>query len=142
MAVLVFSLSKSRVTSPKHARRCVAAAVSRISAKKRAGLTWVLMYVLLFFDLSSSPIFCIRTGYHCSQSEARPHYTVRGFGKHGFAQKTIHIFSIRRSIVFLNGGKVWKFGRRRMNFCAQCEVLKYVFTVLSYDGDIGSRLNS
>ena len=49
MTLLVFSSSKSRVTATKHARRCVAAAVSRISTTEKAGLTWVLMYALLFF---------------------------------------------------------------------------------------------
>src|ERR1700678_825336 len=110
MVIFVFSPSKPRITAPKHARRCVAAAISGISTEEKAGLVWVLMYVFFSFCFSLLLISCVRTGYHSSPSEARLHYTVRGFDEHGFAHKTIHVFSIRRSIVFPNGGKVWKLG--------------------------------
>ena len=49
MAILVLSSSKRRIATPKHARRCVVAAISRILANEKGGLRWVLMYVPLFF---------------------------------------------------------------------------------------------
>ena len=125
MAILVFSSSKPRVTAPERAHRCIIAAISRISANEKAGLRWVLLYVpslLPFFF--SSPILFVRTGYHKSQSEPQFHYTVRGFGKDGFAVKTIHVYSVTRSKVFRNGGTVWKLGGRRLDFQKECENLK------------------
>lgn len=122
MVFFVFSLSKPFITNLKHARRCVAQAVSRMSTDEKTGLFWVLMYIF-FFYFSLSLIFCIRTGYHRSRSEAQLHYTVRGFDHNGFAHKTIHVFSNRHSVVFPNGGKVWKSGCRAIRFQAECEVL-------------------
>jgi len=46
MAILVLSSSLRRIAAPKHARRCVIAAISRIPAKDQTGLSWVLMYTL------------------------------------------------------------------------------------------------
>lgn len=106
MAVLVFSSSKRRIADLKHARHCVIAAISRIPAKQKVGLRWVLM-----------------TGHHSSRSEKSLHYTVRGFARGGFAHKAIHVFSRRRSDVFPNGGKKWMPGRRRLNFNVECERL-------------------
>ena len=77
-------------------------------------------------------------GYHYSRSEAQFHYTVQGFGKNRFAQKTIHIFSIRCSIIFPNGSKVWRSGHRHIKFWAECEVLEWVSAVLPYACDLGS----
>src|SRR5271169_2770087 len=120
MNILVFSSSKCRIAAPKHACRCVIAAISRIPANEKAGLRWVLMYVPFFLLSFSLLISCHRTGYHTSRSEALFHYMVRGFSKGGFAHKTIHVFSRRRSDVFPNGGKKWMPGRRRLNFKAKC----------------------
>jgi hypothetical protein len=50
MAILVLSSSKRRIAAPKHARHCVVAAISRISANEQAGLRRVLMYVLVFLS--------------------------------------------------------------------------------------------
>jgi hypothetical protein len=47
MAILVLLSSKRRIRAPKHARRCVIEAISRIPADEKAGLSWVLMYALL-----------------------------------------------------------------------------------------------
>jgi len=80
-------------------------------------------FVAPFFFLSS-PILFVRTGYHKSQSESLFRYTVRGFGKDGFAVKTIHVYSVTRSKVFRNGGTVWKLGGRRLDFQKECENLK------------------
>jgi len=44
------SSSKPRVVAPKHAHCCVTLAISRVPAKKKAGLSRVLMYVLLLLS--------------------------------------------------------------------------------------------
>ena len=80
--------------------------------------------VCFFLDHSSLLISCIKMGYHFSLSEMQPHYTVRGFDRHGFAHITVHIFSLRHSVVFSNGSNVWKSGYRAMNLQAECEVLR------------------
>jgi hypothetical protein len=109
--------------APKHARRCFAAAILGISTEEKVRLVWVLMYVFFSFCFSLLLISCVRTEYHSSPSEAQLHYTVQGFDKHGFAHKTIHVFLIQHSIVFPNGGKVWKLGCRAIQFQAEYEVL-------------------
>ena len=74
--------------------------------------------------LSLSLISYHRTGYHSSRSEKLLHYTIRGFGKDGYAVKTIHVFSITRSKIFSNGGRIWKSGSRRIQFRSECSMLK------------------
>ena len=97
---------------------------------EKAGLVWVLMYIFSFLFLSFFVTDCIRTGLHCSKSEAQSHYTLQGFDKDGFAHKTIHIFSIRHSMVFPNGGKVWKSGCCAIQLRAECEVLWWVHCLI------------
>ena len=48
MAILVFSSTKPSITAPQRAHRCIVAAISRISANKKTGLRWVLLYVPSF----------------------------------------------------------------------------------------------
>ena len=50
MAILVLSSSKRRIAALKHARHCVIAAISRIPAKDKASLSWVLVYIFLFLS--------------------------------------------------------------------------------------------
>ena len=126
MVILVYSSSKPHVTSPKHACHCVTTAILRISTEEKAGLVWVLMYVFPFLFLSFFMANCVRTGLHSSKSETWPHYTLRGFDKDGYAHKTLHIFSIKHSMVFPNGGRIWKLGCCAIQFWAECEVLWWV----------------
>ena len=121
MAVIVFSPSKASIVDPQH---YVANLVLRLSREEWAGLTWVLMYIFLFlFYLCSSLISFARTGFHTSVSKLHMHYTIQGFTNNGFTYWTIHMFSIRRSVVFANSGKVWKFGAHAMDFGRECELL-------------------
>jgi hypothetical protein len=83
-----------------------------------------------FCYLCLLPICCSRTGFHCSTSERNPHYTVQGFDHNGFAQRTLHIFSWRRSILFSNGGTTWKVGGWAMDIRARCESLLWVSLLL------------
>ena len=78
-------------------------------------------HVRALVDFIIALILFIRTEHHTSQNYAAFHYTVRGFSKDGFAYKTIYIFSRRRRDVYLNGGKRWKIGHRRLIFHAECE---------------------
>ena len=109
MVFLVYSTSKPCIANLRHTCRCVAGAILRMSMEEKARLVWILMYVFPFFFCFSSLLTSrIRTGYHTSPSEAVPHYTVQGFDMNGYAHKTIHVFSIRHSILFSNSSKVWK----------------------------------
>ena len=76
-------------------------------------------YWCVFFFFFSLPLWltsCIRMGYHWSTSEAVPHYMVWGFDTNNYTEKTVHIFSIGCSVLFSNGGKVWKPGCRSIRF--------------------------
>ena len=124
MVVLVYSPSKPHIMAPKHTRCCIATAISRILTEEKAGLVWVLMYVFSFLFLSFFMADCVRTGLHSSKSEARPHYTLQGFDKDRYAHKTLHIFSIKHSVVFPNGSRIRKLGCCAIQFRAECEVLQ------------------
>ena len=126
MVVLVYSPSKPHITAPKHTCHCVATAILRISMEEKGGLVWVLMCVFSFLFLSFFMADCIRTGLHSSKREAQPHYTLQGSDKDRYAHKMLHIFSIKHSVVFLNGSRIWKLGCRAIQFRAECEVLRWV----------------
>ena len=100
MVSLVYSPSKPHIADLRHARCCVAGAISRMSMEEKDGLVWILMYVFLFFSFSLLLTSCIRTGYHLGASEAAPHYMVQGFDMNGHTEKTIHIFSIGVAFCF------------------------------------------
>ena len=68
-----------------------------------------------------------RGGNHNNKWMWSHHYTLHGFKDNSFAYQTIHAFSSKRSMVFGNGGKVWKEGGHHLDVEHKCEILWCVF---------------
>ena len=129
MAMLVLSSSKNHIVALKHTCCCVIAAILRILAINKAGLTFVLMYISLFISsflvadflpqdsLPLEPKWNLATLY-CPRVQ-----------QHRYAFKMIHVFSIRCSKTFLNGGRIWKSGGCCIQFSSRCLMLKWVSRV-------------
>ena len=106
--LLLFSLHWRQV-SQTHNMHLVVSQTQFQDYPERNRLASLGFYFLFLFHLCSSLISFARTGFQTSISEPHAHYTIQGFTNNCFAYQTIHMFSIRRSIVFANSGKVWKF---------------------------------
>ena len=105
MVFLICSPSKPCIANLRHACCCVTRAILRMLTEEKAGLVWVLLSFSVFLCrwLLASGQVSLKPKWSCTLL-----YSPRIW--HRFTHKTIHVFSIRHGVMFLNSGKVWKSG--------------------------------